>query len=48
MTIPRIMVIGDLMLDRSESGTATRLSPEAPVVVLKNPTRTQEIGRAHV
>ncbi len=32
-----IAVAGDLMLDVFEKGTASRLSPEAPVVVLVNP-----------
>jgi len=32
---PRILVVGDLMLDRYTWGDATRVSPEAPVVVLK-------------
>lgn len=31
----RIMVVGDVMLDRYLEGTASRLSPEAPVPVLK-------------
>ena len=41
-----VLVVGDLMLDRSETGTATRLSPEAPVVVLRNPVRTSSLGGA--
>lgn len=41
-----VCVLGDLMLDRSEVGTATRLSPEAPVVVLTNPVRSQSLGGA--
>ena len=31
----RVLVVGDVMLDRYESGEAVRLSPEAPVPVLK-------------
>lgn len=31
----RVLVIGDVMLDRYESGEVARLSPEAPVPVLK-------------
>ncbi|MEZ4547152.1 MAG: hypothetical protein R3B51_05260 [Thermodesulfobacteriota bacterium] len=31
----RILVVGDLMLDRYVRGTAERISPEAPVPVLK-------------
>ncbi|WP_448809363.1 bifunctional heptose 7-phosphate kinase/heptose 1-phosphate adenyltransferase [Agromyces bauzanensis] len=42
----RVGVVGDLMLDVSEHGTATRLSPEAPVVVLLNPTATFALGGA--
>ncbi|QDW64153.1 bifunctional heptose 7-phosphate kinase/heptose 1-phosphate adenyltransferase [Oerskovia sp. KBS0722] len=43
---PRIGVVGDLMLDVSEHGTASRLSPEAPVVVLLNPVATVALGGA--
>lgn len=32
---PQVLVIGDVMLDRTLSGTATRLSPERPVPVLR-------------
>lgn len=32
---PRILVLGDLMLDRYVWGDASRVSPEAPVVILK-------------
>lgn len=45
MTGP-VLVLGDLMLDRAEVGTASRLSPEAPVVVLANPVRSQSLGGA--
>lgn len=37
----RMLVVGDLMLDRFVYGTVDRISPEAPVPVVK-------IGRAHV
>ena len=35
----RIIVIGDVMLDRYWSGQASRISPEAPVPVVKVKTR---------
>ncbi|MBI3993027.1 MAG: D-glycero-beta-D-manno-heptose-7-phosphate kinase, partial [Candidatus Lambdaproteobacteria bacterium] len=31
----RVMVVGDLMLDRYQWGTVERISPEAPVPVVK-------------
>ena len=37
---PRILVVGDLMLDSRIEGSAARISPEAPVPVLNNPTET--------
>ena len=46
VTLRPIMVVGDLMLDVSEHGEATRLSPEAPVVVLHNPVATRTLGGA--
>src|ERR1700684_2669228 len=33
--LPRLLVVGDLMLDRFIYGTVERISPEAPVPVLK-------------
>lgn len=41
-----VLVVGDLMLDVSENGEAHRLSPEAPVVVVLNPTATRTLGGA--
>ena len=32
---PKILVIGDLMLDRYIFGETTRISPEAPVPIVK-------------
>ncbi|NQV24726.1 MAG: D-glycero-beta-D-manno-heptose 1-phosphate adenylyltransferase [Rhodopirellula sp.] len=32
---PRLLIVGDLMLDRYVTGNAERISPEAPVVVLR-------------
>ncbi|WP_298591078.1 PfkB family carbohydrate kinase [uncultured Kocuria sp.] len=34
MSAPRIVVVGDALLDRDVSGTSTRLSPDAPVPVV--------------
>lgn len=42
----RIAVIGDLMLDRYWTGAATRISPEAPVPVLRVGAREERIGGA--
>lgn len=41
-----ILVLGDLILDEYYAGASTRLSPEAPVPVIVNPTRTQTVGGA--
>lgn len=53
MTIPlpnfknaRILVIGDIMLDRYWSGSATRISPEAPVPVVKVGAMEDRLGGA--
>ena len=42
----RILVIGDVMLDRYWSGQATRISPEAPVPVVKIKTIEERVGGA--
>ena len=42
----RIIVIGDVMLDRYWSGQATRISPEAPVPVVKVKSVEDRIGGA--
>ena len=42
----RIIVVGDVMLDRYWSGQATRISPEAPVPVVKVKTIEDRIGGA--
>ena len=44
----RIAVLGDLMLDTYISGSASRLSQEAPVPVLRVRSKSIQIGRAHV
>ncbi|MGR9088446.1 MAG: bifunctional D-glycero-beta-D-manno-heptose-7-phosphate kinase/D-glycero-beta-D-manno-heptose 1-phosphate adenylyltransferase HldE [Gammaproteobacteria bacterium] len=42
----RIIVVGDVMLDRYWSGQAARISPEAPVPVVKVMTSEERIGGA--
>ena len=42
----RIIVIGDVMIDRYWSGQAARISPEAPVPVVKVKTIEDRIGGA--
>lgn len=43
---PKILVVGDIMLDHYRIGAATRISPEAPVPVLLNPTDEYRLGGA--
>ena len=43
---PRILVLGDAMLDRYTWGTAERVSPEAPVLVLNVDEREVRLGGA--
>ncbi len=45
-SIARILVIGDVMLDRYWSGQAARISPEAPVPVVKVKTIEERVGGA--
>ncbi len=42
----RVLVIGDIMLDRYIFGTASRISPEAPVPVLKAKEEIESLGGA--
>lgn len=42
-----VLVVGDVMLDRYWHGGTSRISPEAPVPVVKV-EHVEEIGRAHV
>jgi D-beta-D-heptose 7-phosphate kinase/D-beta-D-heptose 1-phosphate adenosyltransferase len=42
----RVLVVGDLMLDRYIRGTASRLSPEAPVPVLLHASQSDSLGGA--
>jgi D-beta-D-heptose 7-phosphate kinase / D-beta-D-heptose 1-phosphate adenosyltransferase len=43
---PRILVLGDLMLDRYVHGDAERISPEAPIQVLKVAAEEDRLGGA--
>ena len=43
---PRILVLGDLILDRYTFGNAERVSPEAPVVVLRVDGKEVRLGGA--
>lgn len=42
----RVLVLGDVMLDRYVSGNASRLSPEAPIPVLRPTARRATVGGA--
>ena len=42
----RVLVLGDVMLDRYVSGSASRLSPEAPIPVLRPTTSRVTLGGA--
>ena len=42
----KVAVIGDVMLDRYWSGPSTRISPEAPVPVVKVANREDRVGGA--
>jgi len=42
----RVLVLGDVMLDRYVSGDATRLSPEAPIPVLRPTAKRATLGGA--
>ena len=43
---PRVLVLGDLMLDRYVWGDAERLSQEAPVILLRADRREERLGGA--
>ena len=43
---PRLLVIGDFLLDRTTWGNAERISPEAPVLVLRADRRESHAGGA--
>src|SRR5215471_3188780 len=43
---PHVLVLGDLMLDRYVWGDATRISQEAPVILLQADRREERLGGA--
>src|SRR5262245_36169264 len=43
---PRVLVLGDLMLDRYIWGDAARISQEAPVILLRADSREERLGGA--
>src|SRR5215216_2162012 len=43
---PRVLVIGDVMLDRYIWGDAERISQEAPVILLRADRREERLGGA--
>src|SRR3954471_2114880 len=43
---PRVLVVGDLMLDRYVWGNAARISQEAPVILLHADRREERLGGA--
>src|SRR5436309_4372641 len=43
---PRVLVLGDLMLDRYIWGDAARISQEAPVLLLQADRREERLGGA--
>jgi D-beta-D-heptose 7-phosphate kinase/D-beta-D-heptose 1-phosphate adenosyltransferase len=43
---PRVFVVGDVMLDRYVYGVVERISPEAPVLVLREESVTETLGGA--
>src|SRR5438876_7430284 len=43
---PRVLVVGDLILDRYVWGDAERISQEAPVILLRADKREERLGGA--
>src|SRR5438046_4547348 len=43
---PRVLVVGDAMMDRYVWGDAERISQEAPVILLKADRREERLGGA--
>lgn len=41
---PRILIVGDMIVDRYQYGSTTRISPEAPIVVLAAERDEQKLG----
>jgi D-beta-D-heptose 7-phosphate kinase/D-beta-D-heptose 1-phosphate adenosyltransferase len=46
LSVPRVMIVGDLMLDRYVSGEVSRISPEAPIPVLAVTAAEERLGGA--
>ena len=46
LATPRILIVGDLMLDRYVSGEVSRISPEAPIPVLRATSSEEKLGGA--
>ena len=46
LTKPRILVVGDVMLDRYWSGEVDRISPEAPVPIVAVRDEEERLGGA--
>ncbi|QDU85878.1 Bifunctional protein HldE [Planctomycetes bacterium Pla163] len=46
MGTPRVLVVGDLILDRYVTGDVQRISPEAPIAVLAAGRREERLGGA--
>ncbi|MCZ6598422.1 MAG: D-glycero-beta-D-manno-heptose-7-phosphate kinase [Planctomycetota bacterium] len=44
--IPRILIVGDLILDRYVTGDVSRISPEAPIPILSARTSDERLGGA--
>jgi D-beta-D-heptose 7-phosphate kinase/D-beta-D-heptose 1-phosphate adenosyltransferase len=43
---PRVLIVGDLILDRYVSGDVTRISPEAPIPILTARNSEERLGGA--
>ena len=43
---PTVLVVGDVILDRYISGSAERISQEAPVLILRADRREERLGGA--
>jgi D-beta-D-heptose 7-phosphate kinase/D-beta-D-heptose 1-phosphate adenosyltransferase len=43
---PRVLIVGDVMLDRYVTGDVTRISPEAPIPVLAAKSAEEKLGGA--
>ena len=43
---PRLLVVGDLIVDRYTTGAVDRISPEAPIQVLRVESEVEQLGGA--